>query len=124
MNCLCKCKSYSHFYSKNISMYAIFNDHSFNDTLTDDIVSFEQLGPAILFTKENTFLTVCFKTPSERGAGSFLVQKKTRFKRKIQISDNVIFPECVSIPLKFEFLRDRNYLSISPVIVHFRVCLY
>ena len=33
------------FFSKNISIYAIFNDQSFNDTLTNDIVSFEQLGP-------------------------------------------------------------------------------
>ena len=41
----CKCKSYSHFFSKNISGYAIFDDQSFNDTLTNDIVSFEQLGP-------------------------------------------------------------------------------
>ena len=40
-----KCKSYTHFISKNISIYAIFNDQSFNDTLTDNIVSFEQLGP-------------------------------------------------------------------------------
>ena len=30
-------------FSKNISIYAIF-DESFNDTLTNDIVSFEQLG--------------------------------------------------------------------------------
>ena len=29
----------------NISIYAIFNDQSFNNTLTNDIVSFEQLGP-------------------------------------------------------------------------------
>ena len=35
----------SHFVSKNISIYAIFNDQSFNDMLTNDIVSFEQLGP-------------------------------------------------------------------------------
>ena len=41
----CKCKSYSHFFSKNISIYAIINDQSFNDMLTNDIVSFEQLGP-------------------------------------------------------------------------------
>ena len=41
----CKCKSYSHFFSKNISVYAIFNGQSFNDTLTNNIVSFEQLGP-------------------------------------------------------------------------------
>ena len=33
------------FFSKTISIYAIFNDQSFNDTLTNDIVSFEQLSP-------------------------------------------------------------------------------
>ena len=32
-------------FSENISVYAIFNDQSFNDTLTNDIVSFEQLVP-------------------------------------------------------------------------------
>ena len=36
----------NHIFSKNIS--AIFNDQSFNDTLTSDIVSFEQLGPVHL----------------------------------------------------------------------------
>ena len=41
----CKCKSYSHFFRKNISVYALFNDQSFNDTLTNEIVGFEQLGP-------------------------------------------------------------------------------
>ena len=35
----CKCSS------KNISVHAIFNDQSFNNTLTKDIVNFEQLGP-------------------------------------------------------------------------------
>ena len=33
------------FFSKNISVHAIFDDQSFNDMLTNDIVSFEQLGP-------------------------------------------------------------------------------
>ena len=37
------------FFSKNISVYAIFNDQSFNDTLTNDIVSLEQLGPGKYF---------------------------------------------------------------------------
>ena len=37
--------SFSHFFSKNISAYAIFDDQSFNNMLTGDIVSFEQLGP-------------------------------------------------------------------------------
>ena len=41
------------FFSKSNSLYAIFNDQSFKDTLTDNIVSFEQLGPDILCWKCN-----------------------------------------------------------------------
>ena len=37
MSSFCKCK--------NIIIYAIFNDQSLNDTFTNDIISFEQLGP-------------------------------------------------------------------------------
>ena len=36
--------SNSLFFSKNISIYAISNDQSFSDMLTNDIVSCEQLG--------------------------------------------------------------------------------
>ena len=32
-------------FSKNISVYAVFDDKRFNDSLTNVIVSFEQLGP-------------------------------------------------------------------------------
>ena len=39
--------SYSHFFSKNISIYTIFNDQSLNDTLLATLVSFEQLRPDI-----------------------------------------------------------------------------
>ena len=35
----------SHIFQQKISMYAIFNDQTFSDKLTNDIVSFEQLGP-------------------------------------------------------------------------------
>ena len=48
MGSFCKCKSYPHFFSKNISLYAILNDQNFNNTFTKDIVSFEQLGPEVL----------------------------------------------------------------------------
>ena len=44
-----KCKSYTHFFKKNISIYAIFNDQSFTDMLTNAMVSFEQLGPDLSF---------------------------------------------------------------------------
>ena len=36
------------FFNKNISIYGNFNDHSFNNMVTNDIVSFEQLGPDLL----------------------------------------------------------------------------
>ena len=47
MSSICKCKSYSPFISKNISVYVIFSDQSFNDTLNNDTVSFEQLGAVV-----------------------------------------------------------------------------
>ena len=40
--------TFLHVFSKNINVYAIFNDQSFNDTLTNNIVNFEQLDPGFL----------------------------------------------------------------------------
>ena len=34
-----------------MSIHAIFNDQSFNDRLTNDIVSFEQLDPDVLLSE-------------------------------------------------------------------------
>ena len=42
-------------FSKNNSVYAIFNDQSFNDTLSNEIVSFEQLGPNVVITSSFKF---------------------------------------------------------------------
>ena len=39
------CKSYSHFFSKNFQHICVSLDVNFNESLTNDIVSFEQLGP-------------------------------------------------------------------------------
>ena len=39
------------FFSKNSSIDVLFNDQSFNDTLSNDIVSFEQLGPDNIFLR-------------------------------------------------------------------------
>ena len=47
----CKCNNYSHFFNKNNSVNIIFNNQSFNDTLTNDIVSFEQLGPGYVCSR-------------------------------------------------------------------------
>ena len=45
---------YLHFFSKNISVYAIFNDQS-NDMLTNNIISFEQLGPGLFIQVAELF---------------------------------------------------------------------
>ena len=44
-------KLFSFFFHKNIIVYAVFNDQSFNDTLTNDIVRFEQLGPDLYINR-------------------------------------------------------------------------
>ena len=41
------CKSYSHFFSKKIQHICISLDVNFNKSLTNDVVSFEQLGPGL-----------------------------------------------------------------------------
>ena len=39
------CKSYSHFFSKKFQRICISLDVNFNESLTNDVVGFEQLGP-------------------------------------------------------------------------------
>ena len=39
------CKSYSHFFSKTFQHICVSFDVNFNESLTNDVVSFEQLGP-------------------------------------------------------------------------------
>ena len=45
------------FFSKNISLSVVlFNDQSFNDTLTNVIFSFEQLGPGVRILRKNMLI--------------------------------------------------------------------
>ena len=46
------------FLQQNISIFAIFNDQNFKDMLTNDIVSFEQLGPGYYVHSVKTSLMV------------------------------------------------------------------
>ena len=39
------CKSYSHFFSKKFRHICVSLDVNFNESLTNEVVSFEQLGP-------------------------------------------------------------------------------
>ena len=46
------CKSYSHFFSKKFQHICVSLDVNFNESLTNDVVSFEQLGPGFLISPE------------------------------------------------------------------------
>ena len=45
--CTANCKSYSHFFSKKFQHICISLDVNFNELLSNDIISFEQLGPGV-----------------------------------------------------------------------------
>ena len=68
-----ECKSYSHFFSKKFQHICVSLDVNFNESLTNDIVSFEQLGPCSPFrhsvvsndsvyrvTATQAYLCLCF----------------------------------------------------------------
>ena len=44
------CKSYSHFFSKKFRRICVSPNVNFNESLTNDVVSFEQLGPDYYFS--------------------------------------------------------------------------
>ena len=46
-----QCKSFSHFFNKKYWQISAINILNFNDMLTNDVVSFEQSGPAHLYRK-------------------------------------------------------------------------
>ena len=54
-----KCESYSHFFSKNINIYAIFNDQSFNDMSTKEtsLVLNNRAQIFFLFLHKNVFVS-------------------------------------------------------------------
>ena len=44
---------------KSISVYAIFNDQNYDNTLTNEIVSFEQLGPGVYYVFPAFLVSLC-----------------------------------------------------------------
>ena len=53
------CKSYSHFFSKKFQHICVSLDVNFNKSLTNDVVSFEQLGPGVQETELNAQTKHC-----------------------------------------------------------------
>ena len=48
--------SYSHFFSKKFQHICVSLNVNFNESLTNDIVSFEQLGPDVMYICKNDLM--------------------------------------------------------------------
>ena len=94
MSSFCKCKSYSHFFSKNISVYAIFDDQRFNDTLTNSIVSFEQLGP----DRQHTQTQPCWMTLKDIYNHKSQIMKLVNDNLALYLSEFTEFIKTISSP--------------------------
>ena len=51
-----QCKSFSHFFNKKYWHIWDINIWNFNETLTNDVVSFEQLKPVLYIVQTNSFV--------------------------------------------------------------------
>ena len=77
------CKSYSHFFSKKFQHICISLDVNFNESLINNIVSFEQLGPDIvkqfLKSEKVTILPHLTYSPELANCNVFLFPKLKKF---------------------------------------------
>ena len=69
------------FFSKNIYVYAVFNDKSFNNMLTNDIVSSDNWVLVIMSQRLTAYLFYCFHTPKK----PFLMEQFINFQSKSKV---------------------------------------
>ena len=60
MSSFCSAKANSHFFSKKFQHICVSLDANFNESLTNDIVSFEQLGPGFIHGREKSAKKIFF----------------------------------------------------------------
>ena len=82
------CKSYSHFFSKKFQHICVSLDLNFNESLTNDVVSFEQLGPDIFhISDQNIDCGYSLERPRRGGSKEYLQSMFLSRNRK-----NTVFP--------------------------------
>ena len=93
------------FFSKNISVYAIFNDQSFNDTLSNDIVSFEQLGPGILAYAPAERAHDIYKTSHGRRCNVMVLHRRSTSIQRHYVNATLYKDHDVASTLKRRFVN-------------------
>ena len=76
MSRFCTAKATHIFFSKKFQHICVSHDVNFNESLTNDVVSFEQLGPDILLTHLMLILKMQSKIVADDNFSCFLFRKK------------------------------------------------
>ena len=93
--------SYSHFFSKKFQHICVSLDVNFNESLTNDVVSFEQLGPGCFFWLKKMLYLELYMSPLYYHSA---VSNDCNRKRKalIRLPESVIkiyeHADCTSLP--------------------------
>ena len=79
------CKSYSHFFSKKFQHICVSLDVNFNESLTNDVVSFEQLGSGQLINNFVYAFTVSYFYTIKLGINArvYIIRRQYAFEGSI-----------------------------------------
>ena len=82
------CKSYSHFCSKTFQHICVSLDVNFNESLINDVVSFEQLGPGHFFT-----ILMCRNPNKKSHKLSYLYKMAEIYPLTSSVVANSVYPD-------------------------------
>ena len=102
------CKSFSHFFNKKNCHIWDINIWNFNDTLTNNVVSFEQLGPELLYRRAKNVKLKHFANPDANTVEGSAIALPVPYLSVCK----VFFPLWV-FPLSR--VTTSNYMYISPM---------
>ena len=116
-----QCKSYSHFFSKKFQHICISLDINFNESLTNDVVSFEQLGPDALCTlcqaNNETITHLLWKCDKMQQFITDLFQWLSNYNKHCDISEEVLIfgykEQKLPKPLNFILLYAKHFIYLS-----------
>ena len=115
------CKSYSHFFSKKSQHICVSLDVNFSESLTNNVVSFEQLGPGqqyILSTENRRNL--CFSDYAYSACVSLKIDQSILVNNARSCSK--LSNTLLLLP-KFFFVHVQCTLYLHPKIEYYTVCV-
>ena len=107
------CKTYSHFFSKkfqHIYVFCVSLNVNFNESLTNDVVSVEQLGPEFYVIVINMTLSEQTSTGKTTSFCKHVENDYSTLKHLIFFFHNVLFA------IQYHYLKVTNYFRLNNVV--------